>query len=136
MNYQKHLKKGFIFIFKNILQEIAESGIISKGGLTIEFSTTSKSVVVSDRVRSPDKMVIVLADRSFDDLRVFDLFFEVILYFDEQEELFKIPYICIERVSDVENSFELDFASLGNENDFYLTEENIINIDFESLNNK
>lgn len=133
MDYTKHLKKGFINILKGILKEISESGFKNGYGLTITFSTDNQYVVISDKIKWPEEMKIFLSDGTFEDLRVCDTFFEVVLYFDEKEEIVKIPYVFVTRIEDAENKFELDFIKSA-ENDFYITDENIINIDFEKKN--
>ncbi|WP_342261910.1 ClpXP protease specificity-enhancing factor SspB [Alphaproteobacteria bacterium endosymbiont of Tiliacea citrago] len=130
MDYNKHLKKGFIDILKNILKEISQSGIKEGYGLAITFLTNSPHVVISERIKWPNEMKVYLSEGTFEDLRICDTFFEIVLFFDDEEELLKIPYVFVTKIEDTENNFELNFLKSENE-DFFITDENIINIDFE-----
>lgn len=132
MNYAKHLRKGLIEILKNILKEGCETGF--QDGLTITFSTENQYVVVPERIKWPNEMKILLSEGTFEDLRVYDTFFEIVLYFDDVEELLKIPYGFVKKIESLESNFELNIMK-EEESDFFITDENVINVDFEKKNN-
>lgn len=130
MNYAKHLRKGLVEILKNILKEGCESGFQDGFGLTVTFSTENKYVVVPERIKWPNEMKIFLSEGTFEDLRVYDTFFEIVLYFDDVEELLKIPYVFVKKIESLESNFELNIMQ-DEDADFFITDDNVINIDFE-----
>lgn len=132
MNYKNHLRKGYVAILKDILRDISDNGMDGDSSLEITFGVKNSYVTISERIKWPEaeEMKVYLTDGSFEDLRVCDTFFEMILYFDDKEEYVKIPYPFVRKIEDASNGFEMNF-SLNDESNFYVTDENIINIDFE-----
>ena len=108
--YQEMIQTALLGVVKQILEQVAEEGLIGEKHFYISFKTTADGVIIPDflKQRYPDEMTIVL-QHQFDDLKINDDKFSVLLAFNGKPERLTIPFASILTFADPSEQFALQF---------------------------
>ena len=96
IDYESLQQDAMRGLVRNVMLRIAKTGLPGDHHFYISFHTRGTGVTVSKRLleRYPDEMTIVLQNK-FSDLKAYDDWFEVTLWFDSIAERLTIPYSAI-----------------------------------------
>jgi hypothetical protein len=110
IRYDLRAQNALRNVIREVLAEVAQTGLPGDHHFYIAFSTKADGVVVSPRLmeQHPDDMTIVL-QHQFWDFKVTDTGFEVSLSFNNVPEHLKIPFSAIKSFFDPSVQFGLQF---------------------------
>lgn len=110
IRYDLRAQNALRYVIRDVLAEVAQSGLPGEHHFYIAFSTTADGVVMSPRLKEqhPEEMTIVL-QHQFWDFKVSDSGFEVSLSFNNIPEHLKIPFNAIKSFFDPSVQFGLQF---------------------------
>jgi len=108
--YQKLVQEALLGVVRNILQKAANNGLQGAQHFYITFRTQMQGVDIpsSLKERYPDEMTIVL-QHQFDDLKVKEDAFSVLLSFNGKPERLTIPFKSLLGFADPSEQFALQF---------------------------
>ena len=108
--YQKLVQEALLGVVRKILQKAAENGLQGAQHFFITFRTQAPKVVIPTflKERYPDEMTIVL-QHQFDDLKVEEDNFSVLLSFNGRPERLTIPFKALMGFADPSEQFALQF---------------------------
>src|SRR5690349_11839425 len=97
-------------VMRNVLAEVARTGLPGNHHFFITFLTGAPGVRISPRLREkyPEQMTIVIQFQYWD-LKVTDTGFEVGLSFSDVPERLEIPFAAVRGFYDPSVNFELEF---------------------------
>ena len=110
IRYDLRAQNALRYVIRDVLAEVAQTGLPGEHHFYIAFSTTADGVVMSPRLKEqhPEEMTIVL-QHQFWDFKVSDTGFEVSLSFNNVPEHLKIPFAAIKSFFDPSVQFGLQF---------------------------
>jgi hypothetical protein len=113
INYAALIDEAMHAIVKKSLEMIDNGKVPGNHHFFISFATKYKGVELSEKLRKryPEEMTIVL-QYQFDDLKVADKYFSVILSFDGVKERVVVPFAALTAFADPSVKFGLQFRSL------------------------
>ena len=137
MNYLQLLQKGLRFVVKSALQEVQQNGFVGDAHFYITFKTNFPGVQMpADLLEEYPKMMTIVLQHEFWNLKVYDQFFNVDLLFEEKIETLSIPFTAIYKFEDPNEPFALDFMVDAIENPMMKkagvkdnSDDNVINLD-------
>lgn len=108
--YQRLVQEALLGVVRNILQKTAKDGLQGEQHFFITFRTQSEGVRIPAflKERYPDEMTIVL-QHQFDDLKVEDDCFSVLLSFKGRPERLTVPFKALLGFADPSEQFALQF---------------------------
>ena len=108
--YQEMIQHALLGVVKQILQQVADEGLTGERHFYISFKTTGNGVIVPEFLKAnyPEEMTIVL-QHQFDELKVNDDGFSVLLSFNGKPERLTIPFSSILTFADPSEQFALQF---------------------------
>jgi len=108
--YQKLVQNALLGVVRSILKTAADDGLQGEQHFFITFRTQSKGVHIPTflKERYPDEMTIVL-QHQFDDLKVEEDNFSVLLSFSGKPERLTIPFTALMGFADPSEQFALQF---------------------------
>lgn len=114
IRYDLRAQNALRYVIRDVLAEVAQSGLPGEHHFYIAFSTTADGVGMSPRLKEqhPEEMTIVL-QHQFWDFKVSDSGFEVSLSFNNVPEHLKIPFHAIKSFFDPSVQFGLQFEPRG-----------------------
>ena len=91
--YQKLVQEALLGVVRSVLKDVSENGLQGEQHFFITFRTQADGVHIpkSMKERYPDEMTIVL-QHQFDDLKVEDDSFSVLLSFSGKPERLIVPF--------------------------------------------
>ena len=112
IRYDLKAQQALRGVVREVLSEVAETGLPGEHHLYITFKTTAAGVEVSQRLkaRHPSEMTIVL-QHQFWNLKVGRSAFEVSLSFDDIPEHLVVPFAAIKGFFDPSVQFGLQFEN-------------------------
>jgi uncharacterized protein len=116
IQYDQLVDQALKSVIKNVLSEVAKTGLPGDHHFYISFKTKYPGVSMPDYLRDeyPDDITIVLQHQFFG-LKVFEKSFEVMLTFKSVPEKVAVPYDAITDFVDPDSRFRLQFdAQLPN----------------------
>lgn len=113
IDYGKLIDDAMHVIVRRALERVSKEGLPGKHHFFISFLTDYPGVTLSQELKSkyPDEMTIVL-QHQFEDLKVTDKRFEVVLSFDNVKERIGIPFDALVAFADPSVKFGLQFRHL------------------------
>lgn len=113
IDYGKLIDEAMHIIVRNALQRVSKEGLPGKHHFFISFLTTYPGVVLSDALRKkyPNEMTIVL-QHQFENLKVTDKRFDVVLSFDNVKENIGAPFDALLAFADPSVKFGLQFRQI------------------------
>jgi hypothetical protein len=113
IDYGKLIDDAMHIIVRNALQRVSKEGLPGKHHFFISFLTSYPGVVLSDTLRKkyPDEMTIVL-QHQFENLKVTDKRFDVVLSFDNVKENIGAPFDALLAFADPSVKFGLQFRQI------------------------
>ncbi|UXM94531.1 ClpXP protease specificity-enhancing factor SspB [Bartonella sp. HY329] len=110
IHYEVLVQDALRNVIRNVLTEVAKSGLPGEHHFFITFLTNLPGVEISKRLkeRYPEQMTIVLQNQ-FWDLKVDDKEFSVTLSFGDVPEYLKIPFVAVQGFYDPAAAFEASF---------------------------
>ena len=108
--YQKLVQEALLGVVHSILKNAANDGLQGEQHFFITFRTQAPNVVIPTflKERYPDEMTIVL-QHQFDDLKVEEDNFSVLLSFNGKPERLIVPFKAILNFADPSAQFALQF---------------------------
>ncbi|MDZ5761987.1 Stringent starvation protein B superfamily protein [Candidatus Cyrtobacter comes] len=115
LDYGALFDKAIVDIIKNVLTITEKSGLMGGNYFYISFYTTFPNVVLPASLldKYPVDMTIVLQNQ-FEDLRVYDSYFEVVLYFHGKPHKLRVPFNSIHTFADPSVEFILQLHNDDN----------------------
>ena len=113
IDYGKLIDDAMHVIVRKALQRVSKEGLPGKHHFFISFLTNYPGVVISDELKKkyPDEMTIVL-QHQFEDLKVTDKRFDVVLSFDNVKESIGAPFDALLAFADPSVKFGLQFRQM------------------------
>jgi hypothetical protein len=113
IDYGKLIDDAMHVIVRKALQRVSKEGLPGKHHFFISFLTNYPGVVLSDELKKkyPDEMTIVL-QHQFEDLKVTDKRFDVVLSFDNVKETIGAPFDALLAFADPSVKFGLQFRQM------------------------
>ncbi|MDA0782879.1 MAG: ClpXP protease specificity-enhancing factor SspB [Rickettsiales bacterium] len=113
IDYGKLIDDAMHVIVRKALQRVSKEGLPGKHHFFISFLTNYPGVVISDNLKQkyPDEMTIVL-QHQFEDLKVTDKRFDVVLSFDNVKENIGAPFDALLAFADPSVKFGLQFRQM------------------------
>ena len=110
IHYEVLVQDALRNVIRNVLADVAKSGLPGEHHFFITFLTNLPGVVISPRLkeRYPEQMTIVLQNQ-FWDLKVDDKEFSVTLSFGDVPEYLNIPFAAVQGFYDPAAAFEASF---------------------------
>jgi len=123
IDYGKLIDDAMHVIVRKALQRVSKDGLPGKHHFFISFLTNYPGVVLSDELRAkyPEEMTIVL-QHQFEDLKVTDKRFDVVLSFDNVKENIGAPFDALLAFADPSVKFGLQFRQVEEVYDGELSE--------------
>jgi hypothetical protein len=122
---QEALKKVVVFI----LSDVAKNGLQGSHHFYITFKTHYPGVILSKDLKEQfSDMITIVMQNDFENLVVYENYFEVNLSFGGVYQKVKVPFDSIIRFEDPSEPFALDFIVLEKEGEDE-EDENIIRLD-------
>ncbi|MBO5997047.1 MAG: hypothetical protein J6P93_00770 [Alphaproteobacteria bacterium] len=109
--YQKLVQEALLGVVRSVLKDVSENGLQGEQHFFITFRTQADGVHIpkSMKERYPDEMTIVL-QHQFDDLKVEDDSFSVLLSFSGKPERLIVPFKSLLGFVDPSEQFALQFT--------------------------
>ncbi len=110
--YDRRIRSALLGVMRDVLAQVASSGLPSEHRLYITFDCSHPAVSMSQRLRkqhAESEMTIVL-QHQFWDLNVARDCFAVSLNFSGEKESLVIPFDAVKRFIDPSANFGLEFA--------------------------
>ena len=113
INYEQLIKDSLKVAIKELLKSVSKKGLPGKHHFFISFITNFPGVEISEWMIKdyPNDMTIVIQNW-FEDLKVDDKYFSIVLNFKNKPEKMKIPFASIISFSDPSVNFSLQFEDL------------------------
>jgi hypothetical protein len=113
IDYGKLIDDAMHIIVRKALETVSDKGLPGKHHFFISFVTGYPGVVLSKELRDkyPEEMTIVL-QHQFEDLKVTDERFDVVLSFDNVKEKIGIPFEALVAFADPSIKFGLQFRRM------------------------
>lgn len=113
IDYGKLIDDAMHVIVRKALQRVSKEGLPGKHHFFISFLTNYPGVVISDELKKkyPDEMTIVL-QHQFEDLKVTEKRFDVVLSFDNVKENIGAPFDALLAFADPSVKFGLQFRQM------------------------
>jgi hypothetical protein len=113
IDYGKLIDDAMHVIVKKALERVSKEGLPGKHHFFISFLTGYPGVILSDTLkkRYPEEMTIVL-QHQFEDLKVTDKRFDVVLSFDNVKENIGAPFEALVAFADPSVKFGLQFRHM------------------------
>ncbi|MCE3231800.1 MAG: hypothetical protein K0R98_57 [Rickettsiaceae bacterium] len=113
IDYGKLIDDAMHIIVKKALERVSDEGLPGKHHFFISFLTNYPGVIISDELKKkyPEEMTIVL-QHQFDDLKVTDKRFDVVLSFDNVKENIGAPFDALVAFADPSVKFGLQFRHI------------------------
>jgi hypothetical protein len=110
IDYGKLIDDAMHIIVKKALERVSKEGLPGKHHFFISFLTSYPGVVLSENLKKkyPDEMTIVL-QHQFEDLKITDKRFDVVLSFDNVKENIGAPFDALVAFADPSVKFGLQF---------------------------
>jgi hypothetical protein len=110
LDYEKIVEESLLEAAKKILNEVSEKGLLDPHHLYLTFLTQYPGVILPVYLKDeyPEDITIVL-QYQFWDLKIEKDFFSVVLSFNDQDELVKVPFKALINITDPSVNFSLDF---------------------------
>ena len=117
INYEQLIKNSLKIAIKELLKSVSEKGLPGHHHFFISFNTNFEGVEISDWMvgKYPNEMTIVIQNW-FENLKVDDQCFDIVLNFNNKPEKMKIPFDSIISFSDPSVNFTLQFENSINQN--------------------
>ncbi len=108
--YQKLVQEALLGVVRDILKKVADDGLKGEQHFYISFQTKADGVIVPNilKERYPEEVTIVL-QHQFDDLKVEQDSFSVILSFGGKAERLTVPFKALLGFADPSEQFALQF---------------------------
>jgi hypothetical protein len=112
INYQALIDKAMHSVLRRALEQISkcQNSLDDDSSFFVSFLTNYPGVVLSQKLRDqyPEEMMVIM-QYQFDDLKVEENKFSVVLYFNDIPEFISIPYDSVTSYIDKEANFALSF---------------------------
>ena len=127
IDYGELIDDAMRIIVKKALERVGKSGLPGKHHFFVSFLTEYPNVTISDALKKkyPEEMTIVL-QHQFDDLKVSDKGFEVILSFDNVKEKIVVSFDALVAFADPSVKFGLQFRHIDDFEDADIHEFSIL----------
>lgn len=112
-DYNIYLQKAHRFIVKEVLSDVAKTGLEDETALFISFQTDRKDVIIPDFVRAQyPKEIGIILQYQFSNLNVTDEYFSVDLAFGGVSSTIQVPFIALLQFVDKTSGFGFELTPI------------------------